>query len=238
LQRSFKRIVGVSPQAYLEGYRMTKFKTSLQEQDDIAGALYEAGFGSSSRLYAKSSSHLGMTPKTYQAKGKDTLIRYAIGDSPLDKLLVAATDKGICAIRLADEAKTLEQELFSEFQNATFRADHETLTDWLEHILRHLEGKEPHLELPLDVRASAFQKRVWQELQRIPYGETRSYQQVAEAIGQASAVRAVASACAKNPTALLVPCHRVVHSDGSLSGYRWGVTRKQKLLEGEAKSAA
>lgn len=233
LQRSFKRVVGVTPQAYLESCRLNTVKMALQEGDDISSATFEAGFGSSSRLYSKSAQHLGMTPKDYKTKGKGKCVTYTTTESPLGHLLIAATDKGICAIRLADTQESLEAELQQEFSRAEVTRNDAELSAWVETILQHLAGKEPHLELPLDVRATAFQKQVWQALQAIPYGETRSYAQVAEAIGKPSAVRAVAGACAANPTALAVPCHRVVRSDGSLSGYRWGVARKKSLLEQE-----
>lgn len=234
LQKRFKQSVGVSPQAYLEACRMGTLKTLLRGGDSVAGASFEAGFGSSSRLYSRAQQELGMTPKTYKEQGVNTTIRYSISDSPLGKLLVAATAKGICSVRLADSSRELEQELRQEFSAATVQEDAGYLRDWVTRILAYLQGQEPNLTLPTDVRATAFQKRVWQALQAIPYGETRSYAQVAEAIGKPSAVRAVAGACAKNPTALVVPCHRVVRSDGSLSGYRWGVDRKKRLLEQEA----
>lgn len=233
LQRTFTNIVGVSPQAYAEAYRMNKIKTALQNGDDISGAVYEAGYGSASRLYSKANSELGMTPKTYKQRGKDTLIRYSTTDSPFGKVLVAATEKGICAVRLADTQKELLETLEQEFANADLVHDDTRLKHYIESILANLEGKLPHLDLPLDVRATAFQKRVWQELQKIPYGETRSYSDVAKAMGEPKAVRAVARACATNSVGIVVPCHRVVREDGSLSGYRWGVERKRKLLEHE-----
>lgn len=236
LQRTFKKIVGVSPQAYLETHRLNTVKAALQQGDDISGATYAAGYGSGSRLYAKADAHLGMTPKTYREKGHATLIRYTITDSPLGKILVAATDKGICSVRLGDDATALEKELHSEFAQAETKKDDDALTEWVNAILHHLSGQEPHLDLPLDVRATAFQKQVWQALQQVPYGETRSYAELAEAIGRPKAVRATASACARNPVALVVPCHRIVRSGGGLGGYRWGVGRKEALLEQEAKS--
>ena len=235
LQRTFKKSVGVSPQVYLETHRLTKVKTALQQGDDISGATYGAGYGSGSRLYAKADAHLGMTPKTYREKGHATLIRYTVTDSPLGNLLVAATDKGICSVRLGDDADVLEEELHNEFAQAEIERDKTALVEWLEAILLHLSGQEPHLDLPLDVRATAFQKQVWQALQQVPYGETRSYAELAEAIGKPKAVRAVASACARNPVALVVPCHRIVRTGGGLGGYRWGVGRKETLLKQEAK---
>jgi AraC family transcriptional regulator, regulatory protein of adaptative response / methylated-DNA-[protein]-cysteine methyltransferase len=235
LQKTFTNIVGVSPQAYAEAHRMNKIKTALQNGDDISGSVYEAGYGSASRLYSKAGSELGMTPKTYKQKGKDTLIRYSISSSPFGKVLVAATEKGICAVRLADTEEELESTLTQEFSNADVTRDDVALKDYVGNILANLEGKLPHLDLPIDVKATAFQKRVWQELQKIPYGETRSYSEVAKAIGQPSAVRAVATACASNSVGIVIPCHRVIGANGSLSGYRWGIERKKKLLEREAK---
>lgn len=233
LQKIFTNIVGVSPQAYAEAYRMNKIKTALQQGDDISGSVYEAGYGSASRLYSKAKGELGMTPKTYKQKGKDTLIAYTIIASSLGKLLVAATEKGICAVRLADTEKELVGTLEQEFSNADLQPDDKQLASYVKDILANLEGKLPHLDLPLDVKATAFQKRVWQELQKIPYGETRSYSEVAKAIGQPSAVRAVATACASNSVGIVIPCHRVIGAKGSLSGYRWGLERKRELLKRE-----
>ncbi len=233
LQRSFTTIVGVSPQAYAEAHRMNKIKTALQNGDDISGSVYEAGYGSASGLYGKAKHELGMTPKMYKQKGKDTLITYIVADSGLGKLLVAATWKGICAVRLGETEQELVDTLEQEFSKATLQPDSEQLASYVKAILDNLEGKLPHLDLPLDIKATAFQKRVWQELQKIPYGETRSYSDVAKAMGEPKAVRAVATACASNSVGIVIPCHRVVRSDGSLSGYRWGVERKRKLLERE-----
>ena len=235
LQRTFKKVVGISPQVYLETHRLNTVKTALQQGDDISGATYSAGYGSGSRLYARADAHLGMTPKTYREKGHATLIQYTITDSPLGKLLVAATEKGICSVCLGDDAAALKEELHTEFAQAEIKEDAAALSEWVNAILQHLNGKEPHLDLPLDVRATAFQKQVWQALQKVPYGETRSYAELAEALGKPKAVRAVASACARNPVALVVPCHRIVRSDGGMGGYRWGVERKERLLEKEAK---
>ncbi len=237
IQRSFKQHVGISPQRYLEAYRMNSIKEALSEGQDIAAALYDAGYNSSSRLYSKANDYLGMTPQTYKKKGVSMLIHYSINDSPLGKLMVAVTEKGVCSVRLADNAETLKKELFLEFEAAEIHEDKLALEPWVNKIVRHLEGKEPHLELQTDVRATAFQQQVWLELQKIPYGETRSYSEVAKAMGKPKAVRAVASACAKNPTALIVPCHRVVRSDGSMGGFRWGLERKEALLKQERKQA-
>jgi AraC family transcriptional regulator, regulatory protein of adaptative response / methylated-DNA-[protein]-cysteine methyltransferase len=233
LQRTFTNVVGISPQAYAEAQRMNKIKTALQNGDDISGSVYEAGYGSSSRLYSKARNELGMTPKTYKQKGKNTLIAYTVTDSVLGKLLVAATEKGICGVRLADTEKELEATLSEEFSNADLQRDDKQLANYVKAILANLDGKLPHLDLPIDVKATAFQKRVWQELQKIPYGETRSYSEVAKALGEPKAVRAVARACATNSVGVVIPCHRVIGANGSLSGYRWGVERKRELLKRE-----
>jgi AraC family transcriptional regulator, regulatory protein of adaptative response / methylated-DNA-[protein]-cysteine methyltransferase len=234
LQRTFTSVVGVSPQAYAEAYRMSKIKSALQKGDDISGAVYDAGYGSASRLYSKAKAELGMTPKAYKKKGENTMIAYTVTDSVLGKLLVAATEKGMCAVRLAATEKELVTMLEQEFSNADLQRDDKQLASYVNAILDNLNGKLPHLDLPVDVKATAFQKRVWQELQKIPYGETRSYSDVAKALGQPSAVRAVARACATNSVGVVIPCHRVIGANGSLSGYRWGVERKRRLLEHEA----
>ena len=202
----------------------------------MSPAIYDAGYSSSSRVYERSATALGMTPATYGRGGQGAAIRYAVVPSPLGKVLVAATDRGVCRISLGDAAAPLERDLKREFPAANIRADAGPLTRWMNSILRYLEGREPHLDLPLDIRATAFQQRVWQELQRIPYGETRSYGDVARRIGRPTATRAVARACATNPTALVIPCHRVVREDGNVGGYRWGPDRKKTLLEREAAS--
>jgi AraC family transcriptional regulator of adaptative response/methylated-DNA-[protein]-cysteine methyltransferase len=238
LQRTFKQVVGISPQQYAEACRMGQVKAALREGDDISGATYGAGFGSISRLYDKADAQLGMTPRTYQQDGAGMQIRYAVAPCSLGRLLVAATERGICAVKIGDADPDLEQALVAEFSRAQVRRDDAALRAWIEIILRNLDGQQPHLDLPLDVQATAFQRRVWQELQTIPYGETRSYGQLARAIGQPGASRAVARACATNPVALVVPCHRVVRSDGQLGGYRWGAERKEALLAQERAVAA
>lgn len=199
-------------------------------------ALYDAGFGSSSRLYERAPSHLGMTPATYRQGGAGMQIHYTIATSPLGRLLVGATERGISALYLGETDAKLEAELNKEYPRAEIRRDGrapQILESWVGKILAHLRGQEPHLDLPTDVQATAFQRRVWEELRRIPYGATRTYTQVARAIGRPTAIRAVARACATNPVSVVVPCHRVVREDGNLAGYRWGLSRKQALLEKE-----
>jgi AraC family transcriptional regulator of adaptative response/methylated-DNA-[protein]-cysteine methyltransferase len=233
LQRLFKRATGLSPREYQSARRMQQVKHGLRQGDDVTTALYDAGFGSPSRLYEKASQHLGMTPGTYRRAGAGVTIQYAIVASPLGRLLVAATAHGLCAVRFGESATDLERELREEFRAAEIRRDDEALQPYLQPLLASLRGENTTVDLPLDVRATAFQKKVWDVLRRIPRGETRSYSQVAQELGNPQAVRAVARACASNPVAVAVPCHRVVRSDGDLAGYRWGIERKKKLLEQE-----
>ena len=200
----------------------------------MSPALYDAGYGSTSRVYERTHAQLGMTPATYSRGGRGARISYATVPCPLGWLLVAATERGICRIALGAAPRTLEGALRAEFPAADVTPDRGVLKPWLATLVGYLDGHEPHLDLPLDVRATAFQRRVWEELRKIPYGTTRSYSAVARAIGRPGATRAVARACASNPAALIVPCHRVVREDGSLGGYRWGVERKRALLEREA----
>ncbi len=232
--RAFRRVLGVSPREYRDARRLSRLKSSLKEHRHVSPAIYDAGYGSSSRVYERAATALGMTPATYGRGGRGAAIRYAVVNSPLGKLLVAATERGVCRISLGDAAAPLERDLRREYPAADVRADAGPLSGWVNTILRHLEGREPHLDLPLDIRATAFQRRVWRELQRIPYGETRSYGEVARRIGRPTATRAVARACATNPTALVIPCHRVVREDGNVGGYRWGPDRKKTLLKREA----
>jgi AraC family transcriptional regulator of adaptative response/methylated-DNA-[protein]-cysteine methyltransferase len=238
LQRTFKSITGVTPRQYAAAHRLKQFKARINDGEDVAAAMYDAGFGSSSRLYEKSSQHLGMTPATYRRKGKGMNINYAIVNSHLGRLLIAGTERGVCSVQFGAEDEALETALAAEYPAASVRRDESGLGDWVEELLRHLDGSQPDLSLPLDLQATAFQTRVWEELRRIPYGATRSYAKVAEAIGQPTATRAVARACATNPVALITPCHRVIREGGSPGGYRWGLERKESLLELERRSAA
>lgn len=237
LERAFRRLMGISPKQYADARRMLRLKTSLRKGDTVTTALYDAGFGSSSRLYERAPSHLGMTPAEYGRGGLGMKIHYTITDSPLGRLLVAATEKGVSALYLGESDANLEASLRKEYPRAEIFADggkSERLKSWMEKVLAHLRGKQPDLDLPTDVQATAFQRRVWQELRRIPFGRTRTYTQVARSIGKPAAVRAVARACATNPVSIVVPCHRVVREDGELAGYRWGIERKQALLKHEA----
>ena len=235
LQRLFKRATGLSPREYQSARRMQQVKHGLRKGDDVTTALYDAGFGSPSRLYEKTDPQLGMTPGTYRRGGQGVTVSYAIAPSPLGRILVAATPRGLCAVRFGDSAADLERELRAEFHAATLVRDELAMRAFIEPLLASLRGERVTIDVPIDVRAPAFQKRVWDALRRIPAGETRSYSDVAKEIGEPKAVRAVARACAGNPVAVAVPCHRVVRSDGELAGYRWGIARKRKLLEQEQK---
>lgn len=229
LQRTFKAVMGVTPRQYAEALRVAALKGSLREKQDVLDAADAAGFTSSGHLYARIDDLLAMTPSQYRSGGPG-MIRCALAESPLGLILAAATDRGICAVRLGDDAGTLLADLRREYPAAQ-HIDHDPfLREALETILGHLEGHLPRIDLPLDIRATAFQKRVWDELRRIPPGETRSYSRIADDIGEPKASRAVGSACAANPVALIIPCHRARRQDGSTGQYRWGAERKKRLL--------
>jgi AraC family transcriptional regulator of adaptative response/methylated-DNA-[protein]-cysteine methyltransferase len=234
LERTFKRFLGITPRQYADALRLERLKSSLREDRDVTTSLYDAGYGSSRGLYERAPGQLGMTPATYRRGGRGMEIAYATAHSPLGRLLVAATERGICAVSLGDSDESLEQGLKAEYPEAGLRRDNSRLRLWVAALVAHLCGTEPHLDLPLDVRATAFQWRVWQELRKIPYGETRSYSQIANALGRPKAVRAVANACAANPAALVIPCHRIVRDNGEPGGYRWGAERKRMLLSRES----
>ncbi len=231
LQRSFKEIIGVSPKKYSEAIRMEKFKEGLRSGSDVVTAMYDSGFGSSSRLYEKASQTLGMTPSAYKKGGQGVAINYTITDCELGRILVARTIKGLCNVAFGDDDAELEANLKSEYPKAELVKDAAVLKGFVEEILKHLAGKKKRLDLPLDIQATAFQMQVWELLRKIPYGETVSYSQIAELLGDKKKVRAVAQACANNRVAVVIPCHRVVGKNGNLAGYRWGIKRKEKLLE-------
>ncbi len=234
LQRTFKRLTGLTPKEYSAARRLERLKSNLRKGDDVTTATYDAGYGSGSRVYEQSDARLGMTPATYRRGGRGAAIRYLVTDSPLGRMLVAATDRGVCAVSFGAADADLEAGLHKEYPNAEIRqGDDPVLEAWAGEILRHLEGDGPRLALPLDIQATAFQWRVWRALQEIPRGETRSYGEVAASLGRPSAARAVARACASNRVALAVPCHRVVRGDREAGGYRWGEERKRQLLEME-----
>lgn len=233
LQRTFTRLVGISPRAYHEAVRAGRFRDGLRSGTPVSGAVYDAGYGSISRVYERKPTGRGMTPAAYRRGGRGAALSYTIVDSPVGRLLVAGTDKGICSVKIGDADTRLEQDLAREFPAARISRDGTAFGSWVRALLQHLDGRAPHLDLPIDVKATAFQWKVWRYLQSIPYGQTRAYADVARAIGAPSAVRAVARACATNPVCLVVPCHRVVQKDGGLGGYRWGTRRKRALLDGE-----
>jgi AraC family transcriptional regulator, regulatory protein of adaptative response / methylated-DNA-[protein]-cysteine methyltransferase len=232
LQKTFRSVLGLSPKEVMDMMRIENFKQNVRKTD-VTTSLYESGFGSSRSLYEKAGETLGMTPAIYKKGGKGMHINYTIVDSQLGKLMVAATEKGICSVSFGDDSESLKDELKKEFWAANIEKDDAALNESVTAILKSLDGEKAILKLPLDLRASAFQMRVWAELRKIPYGETRSYGQIAESLGNPKAFRAVARACATNPVALVNPCHRVIASDGKLSGYRWGIERKQQLLARE-----
>lgn len=233
LQRSFKARLGLSPRDYVRACRAERFKSELRKGRSVTDALYDAGYSSGSRLYENAYAQLGMTPGAYRRGGQGVEIRYSIASSTHGRLLVGATAKGVCAVQLGDSESALETSLRGQYPRARLQRDDEALRPTLAAILAHLDGGIRRLDLPIDVAATAFEWRVWKALREIPYGETRSYGEVAAAVGQPRAARAVARACASNRVALLVPCHRVVRGDGSAGGYRWGVARKRRLLEQE-----
>ena len=250
LDRAFRSAMGITPRQYADAQRMRRLKSRLKRGDNVTTALYEAGYGSSSRLYERAPSHLGMTPAAYGRGGAGMRIHYTIVGSALGRLLVGATDRGVSALYLGESDGMLRAALRKEYPSAELvldRAGHgakssggshgSNLGEWVGKILAHLRGQEPHLDLPTDVQATAFQRRVWEELRKIPYGATKTYTEVARAIGRPAAIRAVARACATNPVSVVVPCHRVVRQDGNLAGYRWGINRKRALLEKEGKAA-
>lgn len=234
LQRKFKQVLGITPRAYADSCRMKRLKQNLREGHEVTRALYDAGYGSSSRLYERTASHLGMTPGKYRGGAIATQVRYTCTDSPLGRMLIAATEKGICSIQFANSDEELELGLKRELPFAIRRREDAALSRWKEALMKTIRGQKLSDVLPLDIRATAFQRKVWEHLQSIPRGETRSYSEVAQAIASPTSIRAVARACATNPVAVAIPCHRVVRSDGNLAGYRWGVRRKKKLLQMEA----
>ena len=233
LQRTFKKALGITPRAYADSCRMGLLKRNLQSGRSVTHALYDAGYSSSSRLYERTASQLGMTPDKYRRGAIAMNIRYTCTDSPLGRMLVAATEKGICAIQFGDRDEELVEGLKREFPFAIRKRDDETMRTWTEAVLRQISGHKLNRSLPLDIQATAFQKRVWTHLQSLPFGTTQSYGEVAKAIGQPKAARAVARACASNRIAVAIPCHRGVREDGEMGGYRWGVERKRALLQME-----
>jgi AraC family transcriptional regulator, regulatory protein of adaptative response / methylated-DNA-[protein]-cysteine methyltransferase len=236
LQRTFKQALGVTPRAYADSCRLAALKRNLQAGHNVTRAMYDAGYSSSSRLYERTASQLGMTPDKYRRGAIAATIRYTSVDSPLGRMLVAATDRGVCAIQFANSDGELQEGLKREFPFAVRKRDDDAMQGWTRTLLQQMKGQESDSSLPLDIRATAFQRRVWSYLQSIPFGATRSYGEVAKAIGRPTAARAVARACATNPVAVAIPCHRVVRENGEMGGFRWGTQRKRALLELERKN--
>jgi AraC family transcriptional regulator of adaptative response/methylated-DNA-[protein]-cysteine methyltransferase len=231
LQRAFARVVGLSPKAYQDAKRMKRFTESLKRGETVTNATYEAGFGSSSRLYARVNVDLGMTPSAFRSGGRGVTLRYTTVPMAVGRMLVAVTERGIATVSLGDTEVALVTSLHNDYPNAVLRRDTKGLEKDVCRFLKCLNGSADLDHLPLDVKATAFQRKVWQALQQIPRGQTRSYQEIARAIGQPTAARAVARACASNRIAVAIPCHRVVRGDGQLAGYRWGLHRKEQLLD-------
>lgn len=236
LQRNFKRLVGVTPREYAEARRLQKVRTRLREGGTVTDALFDAGYGSMSRFYERAAPKLGMSPSAYRRGGAGMEIHYDIVDSPLGRLIVAGTRNGVCLVAIAATDVELGRVLAHEFPAATRVRDEHLAARWSAAIVAHVAGRRPRLDLPLDVQATAFQWQVWRALAAIPRGATRTYAEVAAAIGRPSAARAVARACATNPVAIAIPCHRVVPAAGGVGGYRWGVARKKALLQRERTS--
>ena len=243
-QRSFKAIVGLTPKQYVEAARVKRLKDSLRTSKGVTEAVYDAGYGSSSRVYERADTRLGMTPKQYRRGGKNVTITYATAETPLGLMMIGATDRGICSVQFGDNEDGLRSMLEKEYPSANLESMTKPYSQefkkWIDALTRHLAGHQPHLDLPLDIRATAYQMKVWNYLQSIPYGQVQSYSEVAEAIGQPNGARAVARACATNVVAVVIPCHRVIRGTGELGGYKWGLPRKRALLDRERskKSAA
>jgi AraC family transcriptional regulator of adaptative response/methylated-DNA-[protein]-cysteine methyltransferase len=236
LRRAFQRTTGLSPREFAQAFRLARFKKFLREGSSIADALYSCGYGSPSRIYEKAGAQLGMTPASYKKGAPGMEITYTLAKTSLGKVLVAGTQRGVSAVYLGDTEGSLIDALRKEYPRASIERSAAGNAQWVQEIVRRVEGDAPSLDLPLDVQATAFQRRVWQELQKIPRGTTKTYTQVARALGKPEAVRAVARACATNPVSIVVPCHRVIRTDGQLAGYRWGLQRKEKLLQRETTS--
>ena len=233
LQRNFQSLIGVSPRQFQEACRLKRLKASLRNGAPATDAIFDAGYGSLSRVYEKADAHLGMTPMEYKRGGRGLTISYATIDTPLGPMLLGATDRGLCFLQFGDDEATLQKEYPAAIIQPLPQPYPEQLNLWIQALHAHLQGHNPPLDLPLHLRATAFQMRVWRYLQTIPSGQTRSYSEVAAAIGQPTAARAVARACATNTVAIVIPCHRVIRGSGDLGGYRWGLKRKELLLSRE-----
>ncbi len=237
LQRRFKALIGVTPKEYAEACRVRQLKAILRSAEDVTGAIYEAGFGSSSRVYERADTRLGMTPKQYRRGGECASITYTAVVTPVGLMMVGATDRGLCFVQFGETVEQLRTMLASEYPAATLQPmpqpPHADFHQWIMRLNEHLAGTRKPLDLPLDIQATAFQMRVWNYLQTIPYGEVQSYGEVAAGLGNPKASRAVARACASNRVALVIPCHRVIRGTGEMGGYRWGIARKRTILDRE-----
>ena len=242
LQRTFKAVFGITPKEYHAAKRLDAFKAGLRAGDSVLGAVFDAGYGSTSRVYEQVDGGLGMTPSAYRAGGEGETIVHAVRDTTLGPLMMAATERGVCFVQFGDDAETLSKELAAEFPRAELRPaemdGNTALHDWMNALDAHLSRGSPRPELPLDLRGTAFQIRVWRFLLGVRSGEVVSYAEVARGIGTPRAVRAAASACGANRVGILVPCHRALRSDGGLGGYRWGLDRKRVLLDQERRDAS
>jgi AraC family transcriptional regulator, regulatory protein of adaptative response / methylated-DNA-[protein]-cysteine methyltransferase len=242
LQRSFKAVIGLTPRQFAENCRLGILKQSLKSGSSVTDAIYEAGFGSSSRVYEKTETHLGMTPLQYRGGGAGLVISHASAASPLGQLMIGATDRGICFVQFADSTEELLKMLQAEYPAATIEpmqpSESRQFHEWMDALQRYLIGEMRDLKLPLDLRATAFQFKVWRYLQSIPYGSAKSYGEVAQELGSPKGARAVARACASNRVALVIPCHRVIRGTGDLGGYKWGLDRKRTLLDHERRQIA
>ena len=236
LRRAFLRTLGVTPRQYADTLRRERLRDALRTGSDVTGALFDAGYGSTSRLYESAHSHLGMTPASYAAGGSGATIAWTVIDSDLGRLLVAATGRGLCFIHLGDDDRVLEQRLVDEFPRATLVRDDAALGAIVDAVLQRIAGDPAPADIPLDITGTAFQRRVWEALRHIPYGEVRTYGDIAAEIGAPNAVRAVGTACGSNPVALVVPCHRVVPKGGGVGNYGFGPARKEVLLAREGAS--
>jgi AraC family transcriptional regulator, regulatory protein of adaptative response / methylated-DNA-[protein]-cysteine methyltransferase len=235
-QRTFKKLLGVSPREYIKALRLEKMKRSLRQGETVTNALYGAGFSSRSRVYEKPPRHLGVDPGIFRRGGEGLEIRYTIVDSPIGRVLLGATSKGLCAVCIGASDQAVETSIREDYYAAhVYRAD-DDMREWAEEFSRYFKGHGLPSDLPIDVQATAFQWKVWKQIQAIPYGKTTSYTEIAQTVGRPRAVRAVANACANNPVAIIVPCHRVVGKKGDLRGYRWGLKRKETLLSLERQS--
>ncbi len=241
VHRLFKAFLTITPKEYIERVKLDKLKQSLRDERSVTDAIYAAGFASSSVVYGRLNLQLGMTPATYRRGGEGVQMSFAIGETSLGKVMIGATERGVCYLQFGDSDVELLQQLQNEYPHAQFSAmpssAHADFALWMHALEQHLQGQQPHLDLPIDLRGTAFQLRVWEFLRQIPYGDVLSYQELANAIDAPRATRAVASACAANRIGIIVPCHRVIRGDGGMGGYRWGLPRKRTLLDTERRAS-